>query len=61
MREAVARIVGLLDGRSDDLMTVLLDGMYVDFSDTRDGTFVATDAEVSGGYFEASAAYPAAL
>ncbi len=39
---------------------VLLDGMYVDFSDTSDGTFVDTEAEVSGGYFEASAAYPAA-
>jgi hypothetical protein len=40
--------------------SVLLDGMYVDFSDTFDRTLVSTEAEVSGGYFEASAAYPAA-
>jgi len=40
--------------------TVLLDGMYVDFSDSRAGSLVATDAEVSGGYFETSAAYPVA-
>jgi len=40
--------------------TVLLDGMYVDFSDTRAGSLIATDAEVSGGFIEASAAHRAA-
>jgi hypothetical protein len=40
--------------------SVLLDAMYVDFSDTFDRTLLSTDAEVSGGYVEASAAYPAA-
>jgi hypothetical protein len=38
----------------------LLDGMYVDFSDTLDGALVTADAELSGGFLEASAAYPAA-
>jgi hypothetical protein len=40
--------------------TVLLDGLYVEFSDAFDRPGVNADAEVSGGYFETSAAYPAA-
>jgi hypothetical protein len=41
--------------------TVLLDGLYVDFNDSFNGPLLATtDVQVSGGYFETSAAYPAA-
>ena len=40
--------------------TVLLDGLYVEFSDAFDRPTVDADAEVSGSIFESSAAYPAA-
>lgn len=40
--------------------TVLLDGLYVEFSDAFDRPTVDADAEVSGTIFESSAAYPAA-
>ena len=40
--------------------TVLLDGLYVEFSDAFDRPTVDADAEVSGRIFESSAAYPAA-
>jgi opacity protein-like surface antigen len=41
--------------------TVLLDGLYVEFSDALDAPALSsTRAEVSGGYLETSAAYPAA-
>ena len=40
--------------------TVLLDGLYVEFSDAFDRPAVDADAEVSGRIFESSAAYPAA-
>ena len=40
--------------------TVLLDGLYVEFSDAFDRPTVDTDAEISGRIFESSATYPAA-
>jgi hypothetical protein len=40
--------------------TVLLDGLYVEFSDAFDRPTIDADAEVSGTIFETSAAYPAA-
>ena len=40
--------------------TVLLDGLYVEFSDAFDRPIVDADAELSGRIFESSAAYPAA-
>jgi len=40
--------------------TVLLDGLYVEFSDAFDRPVVDADAELSGRIFETSAAYPAA-
>jgi len=41
--------------------TVLLDGLYTEFSDAFDAPgSVSPEAEVSGGYFETSAAYPTA-
>jgi hypothetical protein len=40
--------------------TVLLDGLYVEFEDDFDRPVVDANAEVSGGFFETSAAYPAA-
>lgn len=41
--------------------TVLVDGLYVEFSDAFDApAFASTQAEVSGGYLETSAALPAA-
>ena len=40
--------------------TVVLDGLYVEFSDAFDRPIVDADAELSGRIFESSAAYPAA-
>ncbi len=40
--------------------TVLLDGLYVEFSDAFDRPLVDADAELSGSILETSAAYPAA-
>jgi hypothetical protein len=40
--------------------TVVLDGLYVEFSDAFDRPTVDADAELSGRIFESSAAYPAA-
>lgn len=39
--------------------TVLLDALYVEFNDAFDRPLVDADAELSGGYLETSAAYPA--
>jgi len=39
--------------------TVLFDGLYVEFSDAFDRPAVDADAEISGGFLETSAAYPA--